>query len=313
MYFPYLRGRQYELLALRELVEKDAISKKVIPIIEPVKLSATLLKTMDAFIKNNRQMIVICNPAVGNFVTDMKTDDKNQEQFLSLLKSEEIIKGHIMKKMSAQFIDIWKDKMGVNKEDWVVLNNKREFVDEYSNIFAEQPPKFVLIPDESNFRRKTREGNNRVLLADRFNKLDRNSDYSKNEDEFYSDDHLYYDIDGYRGFSDYSIIGNDYLESGFAPYAVAIHIIYLKKDDSLWVHHFVSDSNDDIQNPAKKFYEAVSKLADWCEIDHIDLTIGLKTFIEHYHNQTYPGLGSVKKLSLMHHIELLSKLLDGVK
>ena len=79
------------------------------------------------------------------------------------------------------------------------------------------------------------------------------------------------------------------------------------------MHHFVSDSNDDIQNPAKKFYEAVSKLAIWCETNNIDLTIGLKTFIEHYNNQTYPGLGSVKKLSLMHHIELLSKLLDGVK
>lgn len=26
MYFPYLRGRQFELIALRELVEKDVLS-----------------------------------------------------------------------------------------------------------------------------------------------------------------------------------------------------------------------------------------------------------------------------------------------
>ena len=40
------------------------------------------------------------------------------------------------------------------------------------------------------------------------------------------------------------------------------------------------------------------------------MTFGLKTFLDHYDNQTYPGLGTVKKLSLMHHLELMSKYLD---
>lgn len=29
MYFPYLRGRQFELIALRELVEKDVLSGRI--------------------------------------------------------------------------------------------------------------------------------------------------------------------------------------------------------------------------------------------------------------------------------------------
>ena len=37
MYFPYLRGRQFELIALRELIENDCINSSIIPIIEPVK------------------------------------------------------------------------------------------------------------------------------------------------------------------------------------------------------------------------------------------------------------------------------------
>lgn len=49
MYFPYLRGRQYELIAIRELVEKDRLSEKVVPIIEPVKISSTLLTTINTF------------------------------------------------------------------------------------------------------------------------------------------------------------------------------------------------------------------------------------------------------------------------
>lgn len=39
---------------------------------------------------------------------------------------------------------------------------------------------------------------------------------------------------------------------------------------------------------------------------------GLESFITHYNNESYPGLGSVKKLSLMHHLELIGKYLDEV-
>ena len=53
MYFPYLRGRQFELIALRELVEKDVLSSKIIPVIEPVQLSSTLLKTIEMYGNNN--------------------------------------------------------------------------------------------------------------------------------------------------------------------------------------------------------------------------------------------------------------------
>ena len=47
MYFPYLRGRQFELIALRELLEKRLIGDKIVPIIEPVKLTSTLVKTLN--------------------------------------------------------------------------------------------------------------------------------------------------------------------------------------------------------------------------------------------------------------------------
>ena len=70
MYFPYLRGRQYELLALRELANNNLLGDYVIPIIEPVKLSPTLVNTMADFIKTNHPLSVIRNPAVGTFMSD---------------------------------------------------------------------------------------------------------------------------------------------------------------------------------------------------------------------------------------------------
>lgn len=54
MYFPYVRGRQYELLALRELVTKDLLSTNILPVVEPVKLSSTLSKTMEEFVKKQK-------------------------------------------------------------------------------------------------------------------------------------------------------------------------------------------------------------------------------------------------------------------
>ena len=65
-------------------------------------------------------------------------------------------------------------------------------------------------------------------MVDNFNKQEKNADY-ENTDEFFSRDHLFYKEDGYVGFSDFSVIGDDYSESGFAPFAVAIHIVFLDK------------------------------------------------------------------------------------
>ena len=48
MYFPYLRGKQFELIAIRELVEMMSATGKIIPIIEPVKEVASYKKTFEA-------------------------------------------------------------------------------------------------------------------------------------------------------------------------------------------------------------------------------------------------------------------------
>ena len=312
MYFPYIRGRQYELLALKELLITERLSEHITPMLEPVKLSSTLSKTMEEFVERNRNLCVICNPAVGSFNSEMKDDEKdiNKQKFIKLLSEMQIIKSHIIKKSSASNLSSWEKKSGQKKTDWYVINTNRDYLSIYLDLFEKDAPKMSFIPDESAFRRKVRR--NRSLLEDRFNKRDRNSDYADNPDEFFSDDHLFYKDDGFEGFSDYSIIGADYLESGFAPYAVAIHIVYFDEDMNLRVHHFVSDSNNDIQNPARKFYEAVKKLDKWVKKNDITPTESLQVFIDHYNNQTYPGLGSVKKISLMHHLELIGQYLNKV-
>jgi hypothetical protein len=315
MYFPYLRGRQYELLALRELVSNNLLGNCVIPILEPVKLSSTLTKTISEYIKASHSISVIGNPSVGSFLKDLEDvkdgskEALNKEEFLMQYDDTTVIKSIIMQKNAESILKDWAEA-GINRNELLVINIDREYLDLYEKEFNAVNPRYTLIPDERAFRRSIRQ--NRVLLDDKFGKQNRNVDYKDKTDEFFSDDHLYFKDDGYQGFSDYSIIGNEYIESGFAPYAVAIHIVYFAEDKSLRIKHFVSDSNEDITNPAKKFYETVSKLSDWhkTQPESIEKTFGLNTLLEHYEKQTYPGLGSIKKLSLMHHLELMGKYLS---
>lgn len=318
MYFPYVRGRQYELLAIRELIDNDLIGDHIIPVVEPVKLSPTLINAMGAFIEKHRKLAIIRNPAVGSFISDYMTakpdtkEESYRNRFDAAFDDANIIKSIIINGHSHELLNYWGNQ-GVKKEDLLVIANNRDYLWLYDTYFSDTLPKYALIPDESAFRRKIRR--HRVRLDDKFEKQERNSDYQDTTDEFFSEDHIYFDEDGFDGFADYSIVGDEFSEKGFAPYAVAIHIVYFASDNTLRIKHFVSDSNEDPRNPALKFYEAVTKLASWYrnESANIPLTLGLKTFLEHYDNQTYPGLGTVKKLSLMHHIELISKYLDEVR
>lgn len=308
MYFPYLRGRQFELIAVRELLEKELIGSKVVPVIEPVKLTSTLVKTLQQYTEKENKIALVMNPEVGEFVSKVKEKKKEQDKVVDelykQLESESIIHAYLMKKNTPSQL-----KKKTNIEKYMIINPKRDCLDDFLEVYDTQEPAFTLLPDDRTFSRKA--PTSKVIFVDRFEKAARNSDYCKNDDEFFSEDHLYYSTEGFKGFSDYSVVGADYNESGFAPLAVAIHIVYFDENKGLRIKHFVSDSNDDINDPAGKFGEAVKKLVDWIEETDQIQTEGLKGFIECYNTGKYPGLGTSKKYSIMHHLELMNKYLEG--
>lgn len=309
MYFPYLRGRQFELIAVRELSENKKLSSKVIPIIEPVRFSSTLINTLVAVKENGGKVALIKNPQVGTYFSEARDDKtgKKLEQLRNfILENESIIKALLAAPDTTEHLQ-WLNGKGIDSSKIISIYTNRDFINYYTELFKETSL-YNVIPYEPSFRRIRGD---RIQINDRFAPLkkERNVDYLLNEDEFFSDDHLYYLDDNYKGFSDYTIVGKDYQDSGFAPYAVAIHIVYFAEDMSLRVHHFVSDSNDDISDPARKFYEAVSKLHEWNVHMKLD-TLAMQMFEELYKTEAYPGLGVVKKLSIMHHMELMGEYLD---
>lgn len=304
MYFPYFRGRQYELLALKELALGKLIPSSIIPVVEPVKFIPALNNSLVAFRNAELQIGLILNPNVGDLATEGETTGQLIDR---LYMSEMIIPSVLTNESTGATISKLAQKDVPNKNILAILDN-RDYLDVYCSLFKQAPPQYTLCSDERLIRRKVKQ--NKILFDDRFKKRNRNADYP--EDEFFSDNHLDLETDNYAGFGDYSIVGSEYIESGFAPYAVAIHIVYFAEDSSLRIKHFISDSNDDISDVAGKFYQAVTKLHNWyIGGQEKQLTTGLQILLDHYSNGTYPGLPTLKKLSIMHHLELVGKYLDG--
>lgn len=321
MYYPYFRGRQNELLCLRELLEGNRLGASITPVLEPVKFSSTFFATLKKFIENDREIIIIQNPAVGKFVKeyrkalkdaeDAEQDEKKGklkktlEEYKEILKDDHIRKAYLV---NTRVIDhVLKLPEEERKKIYLLNQNKGD-----DNFYIEHGEQLLVaasfIPKDEDF--KDEVSGNAIILEDCFQKAKRNVDYINEPDVSFSKNHLVFARRGYQGFSDYSIVGNEYEESGFAPLAIAIHVVYFGAKNELRVHHFVSDSNENISDPARKFEEAMEKLVQWEKIDQVKCTKGLISLINYYENGRFPGLGVIKKFSLMHHVELMGKFLE---
>lgn len=309
MYFPYLRGRQYELIALRELLANNKLSNNIIPIIEPVKLSPTLISTLESFKDRNQQCSLILNPTVGSFAEEYEDAKRANlvERLDEIFNNNE--KFYHVSLMSNHYTVQDNFKLTDDIHKLITICKSPDDLEGYKNNYNQQPTAYNIIMENGRLKREV--SRNLVKISDHFSKLPRNTDYLQKPEEFFSDDHRYYSTDGYKGFSDYSIVGDEYSESGFAPYAVAIHIVYFDQEQDLRIFHFVSDSNLDPSNPAGKFKEALSKLINKVNEGLIQRTVAIEEFERLYRTQSYPGLGTVKKLSIMHHIELVGNYLDS--
>ncbi len=310
MYFPFLRGKQFELIALREIAGKISGGNFINPIIEPVKKkTSTYSKTLDVLQEWNINFTVIINPSVGDKIRDI---DYVCTNLLPSLAYKNFQIGIIVRSQTdMNAISDKLEEIGVSDLSIVLILSAilDESLDSLVNFIGNHAvTKILTSPQISNRRKILREirkvNNNLVFLSDAFTKQLRNKDYTKDTDEFFSDEHLYFDEDGYKGYSDFLTIGKDYSDSGFSPYAVAIHLTYFNNEKEFRIRHFVSDSNEDISDVAGKFEEALKKLIPFIHEKEIK-TKASQIFKDLYNEGKYPGLGTVKKLSILNHLELV--------
>ncbi|SHF94663.1 sce7725 family protein [Vibrio gazogenes] len=298
MYYPVLRGKQFELICLREL---SPIIKCDLwcPIIEPVRQKLQgLTKTIEYLNQNQITPIVITNPSLGDFdgnlhsieekLLEINTELQFKPCFSTKNRSSNELKEFTESHQNTEFAIFIED--GVNKNSIHLIE------------------KASLVISKKYQRGAFRNLSNVVIVEDNFPVVKNNSSYP--DKSYFSDRHTdYKEGTNVVGYGDYTITGSDYLESGGPAYVVAIHLSYIDPDEyhSMFIKHFKSYDDNSPTRPGEKFGDALQKLIQFCDAHPmlVQETLGLKGFRELKTRDHFPGLGQAKKLSIQHHIHTL--------
>jgi hypothetical protein len=307
MYYPILKGKQFELTALKELVGHIPASN-VCPILEPVNLNlAPLATTVSELTAAGITSWVVINPSQSEFVTGsgsnitaslrthLATVRTGQGSFVPCIKIRDASDAPAIALLRSFTIPFVAYVEGVVTPALVVDLMRASAV--------------ALNPDKTDFS-VWGVLPRAVLYHDGFDKKTRNLDYGT--ESYYSNFH-----NGYRsfpnaiGFGDYTILSERLVEGGGPAFVVTLHMSYLDpfRSNQMYVRHFSSYSDNDSQSdPGGKFREALDLLISYVSTNPGNFvnTAGLQEFITLHGTRHYPGLGVVKKISIKHHIQTLS-------
>lgn len=314
MYYPYFRGKQFELVALRENA-KTLANAGFVPIIEPVKTSLNGLKrALDSISEANGRAILIANPEYGDHATDPAAIAKLLEELgpsrpevaVGILLGPEWNAQHLkslcttyagrdLALIHAGATDPKGIVAAIAETDVALVGCHQIFIESYCTTLY----------------RRHFQGQRRVLVGDGF---ERRPNRSHPDVESFSDLHVTFTEQQMNGFGDFLVVGDEYSETGGPAYAVAIHLTYIDADmdDEMYIHHFKSDRSDTPSDPAGKFLEALHKLvanvtAPATKVLH---TAAVTEFLQLSKTKHFPGLGYIKKLSMAHHIETLARYFE---
>ncbi|WKV14029.1 sce7725 family protein [Marivirga harenae] len=311
MYYPLLRARQFELITIRELVSENAIQGVVTPIFEPVKETHNNLDiAFDIFQQGTQSAYLILNPDIGEIPGDGThylnyLISKQPGTYLPAFRyrsNGEYIRQAIENGNLENCMIICQNDVDANSIDFTQLAELRQV----TAFNVEDPGRNRRLRRYLNSLQKTF-----IRLDDPFEKQIRNSDFLTIPEHLFSEEHLYFDTeDDFDGFSDYTVLASEFIEGGSTPRAVVIHLTYLQDQDEIWIRHFTSDTNDSIANVQGKFAEAAEKAVSFCRANGLS-NAALEELFDHFDEQHYPGLGTVKKISMKNHILVVAGYLSG--
>lgn len=309
MYYPYLRGRQFELIAIRDLANEKSLDK-IMPIIEPVKRNTNSLSVVNNIILNQGcEAFLIVNPIVGEITGDTEffieylceLSELGYRVAFHYRDNKDYILNCIEEYDIQQCMIIGLDNFTIEDEFVEVCNNKN-----VSHVVLLEPHRYRSLDRTIKSLRKTY-----IRLDDLFEREKKNANYLAIAAHKFTEEHLYYEEDRYQGFSDFTVLSREYTEGGSVPRAVVINLTYIngEADSQIWIRHFTSDTNDSISNVQGKFAEATKKAIEFC--DNLPLmNSGVEELKNYYLQKKYPGLGTVKKITIKNHLLVIKKYLD---
>lgn len=308
MYHPYFRGKQYDLITIKEMAPAMA-AVGFRPIIEPVRETLNgLKKALDAVRDADGSAIVIVNPHHGDLSGD-------GEALTELLKTQYLdlpgVSAGILLKHETDIDEVLACYEEHQAHSPVLIHagfgDAKGLAEALGPLTKDDSHVFIEASCGKLYQRHFKNAS-RVLVRDGFRRQKRNSDYP--DLERFSDLHATFRDEGMDGFGDFLIVGDDYSESGGPAYAVAIHLTFIDpdQDDYMLIYHFKSRQQGHPKDPAGKFAEALAEMIRVLDQPGSKVleTTAVQEFRDLHRRGHFPGLGYVKKLSMNHHIETLA-------
>lgn len=301
MYYPYLRARQFELIAWRELSADNSFPRFITPVFEPVRRSLNGLNIANrVFNENDCRTYLIVNPLQGEVAGD-------GDYFLNYLNDLEdcSFQPAFHYTNNAGYI---LDKINNYPLEQVMLVCLDSFEDNQSlrELCSNPAISHIMVLDPYKHRRLNeyihRLEKIYIRLDDVFEKQVRNADYLDIPAHKFSEEHLFFN-EYFNGFADFTVLPSDFVDGGSTPRAVVIHFSYINcdHDNEIWIRHFTSDTNDSIANVQLKFAEAARKAVSFC-YEHGLHNPAIAELQNYVNEERYPGLGMVKKISIKNHL-----------
>lgn len=314
MYFPYLRGKQEEVFAIREVADRLSAKKVVFPVLEPVKDQVNqIIETSRILCDKGVPHALIENPRVGAFsqrhpdvasriiapvctfgpvarpalLIDSRSTDAEVVAFLARYPDRPTVLIHRTSFRNAAVLQ------GV-----IAAAGNVEY-----NLFT--------VPGTNGAYRSVFTGAGRVILSDVFVRQDRNADYAAYDPEPFTTEHQNYAADGMAGFSDYATVGDFWSEGGGPAHAVTLHVTYPEDGGAVWIRHFVSDDTDSPADREGKTLQAISKAVAFAQTSGamLNFSTAVPEWRSAVNTGNAPSLGMLKRQALRHHLELMDSLL----
>lgn len=311
MYLPFLRGKLYELKAIKEFIEEGygtEYGRHIMPIIEPVKKDLRpLLSCVEAMGQTKMPFAVVLNSRTGDF-------QRAAFDIPALLAKVQDVQWapafEVNSNANVDAIETAIEEYGLKDVMLVFFTIVELEDDKIKRLVSNDAIKYIaalnLTQRVSVIEDLSELGKELISIEDCFPEKSPNNAYRENIDEAFSDTFSYYKSRlGLFGFSDFTALARNFREGGVLPQVVAIHMTYQKSARVIYVHHFLSDSRNGSNNIREEFREANEKIPPFYEDKPKTLAV------EQIMSSGYPGLGAIKKFSIKNHFELMSRILQA--
>jgi hypothetical protein len=312
MYYSYLRGKQFELLAIRNSIDK-IVEANITPIIEPVRQSTRdIVKCVESLRDANANYIVVANPTCG----ELERNSRNAEIVIdSVINCDPEVELGFIIDDGTTLTQIFSLIENYENQRFSIIHAGRfsdfsELNERLSEVRGFNQHIFIESASSNSYRNRFSDSN-RVLIRDGFNRREPNAIYREHLTEFYSDLHCNFEAMGYQGFGDFSIIGDYFMEGGGQAITAVIHITY-DEDVDININHFMSEPRSIPEVVTILIEEALSGLEEFLSDrpEILEWSNSCGSLMDIYANGSNTNLANVKKFSISHHFELMHHLLN---